>query len=185
MRIGLIIMAVFFGLFLLFGGLIFMTGVSFNNNCVGQEADIRAQYKSNQSNYDNGWKKVKEVAQVPDMYANDMKKVYDGAIQGRYGKNGSKAMFQWIQEKNPDIDSSIYKQIQQVIESMRNDFDQNQKQLLDKKRIYEQTTKEFPAVLFAHFLGFPSKDISDMDIVTSSETEDAFKTKKAEEIKLR
>ena len=38
-----------------------------NNQCATQEQGIIAQYKQNQNSYDNYFKKVKEVSQVPDM----------------------------------------------------------------------------------------------------------------------
>jgi RNAse (barnase) inhibitor barstar len=156
--------------------------IGVKNECVAQEAGIKAQYSQDQNNYDNMVKKIKETAQVPDMYVGDLKKVWDGVMTNRYGKNGSKAMFQWIQEHNPNVDSSLYRQIQQVIESGRLDFEANQKTLLDKKRIYESILNSSPGGDVAKFLGFPKIDLEKMGIVTSEDTEVAFKTKKAEPI---
>lgn len=155
------------------------------NDCVRQEADIRAQYSQNKNNYDNGFKKVKEVAQVPEMYTQDLQKVYNSAIKTRYGKEGSKALFQFLKEQNPNFDASLYKQVQQVIESMRLSFEANQTTLLDKKRIYEQTLNTMPGGAVAKLLGFPRLNLADFDIVTSEETESTFQSKKSEPIKLR
>ena len=160
--------------------------VGVNNSCVRQEAEIKAQYKQNQNNYDNYFKKLKEIAQVPAMYVKDLKKVWDGVMRGRYGKDGSRATWQWLKEHNPTLDTSMYKKIQTVIEAGRVDFEQNQKMLLDKKRLYEDTyLKQFPSGFIASILGFPKMDLSTMDIVTSEETEKVFKTKKSDPIKLR
>lgn len=155
------------------------------NGCVAQENLIKAQYGQNQNNYDNYFKKLRESVQVNDMYAEDLKKIYAGALSGRYGKNGSKAVFQFIQEHNPNVDSSVYTKVQQIIESGRNSFEADQKMLLDKKRVYETYVQSFPNNLVVGMLGFPKIDLAKYDIVTSEETQEAFTTKKAAPIKLR
>jgi hypothetical protein len=178
------LLAVGLFLFLVIGG-IGSCAVGINNNCVRQEAGIRAQYEQDQNNFDNFTKAIREAAQVPDMYADDLLKVARGAIGARYGAEGSKALFQFIKESNPNVDASVYTKIQQLIEAGHSNFEANQKMLLDKKRVYEVTLGEFPGGSIAHFLGFPRMDLTKYGIVTSDETQKAFETKKAEPLKLR
>lgn len=155
------------------------------NEFLVAEQGITAQWDQNRNNYDNFVKSVQEVAQVPAAYAEDYTKITKEAISGRYGAEGSKAVFQFIKEHNPTIDVSLYTKIQQVIEAGRLSFETNQKILIDKKRAYQTQLAVFPGSIVASISGFPHIDLSKYDIVTSDRTEKAFATKRDEAIKLR
>lgn len=178
---ALIAVAFFLVVALGFGGCM----VGTRNDLVRQENGIKAQYKQNQNSFAEMTNKVQEVAQVPEMYAADLQKVAKAAIEGRYGKDGSKAVFQFIQEHNPNVDSALYMKLANVIESSRAQFAQEQRTLLDKKRVYENNLETFPENMVAGLFGFPRIDLDQFDIVTSQQTEDAFRTKKAGPLKLR
>jgi hypothetical protein len=185
MSIGLKIILGFLAFMVIVVFLCVFSSIGVYNSCISIEAGIKAQYSANQSNYDNMWKKFKEATQVTDMYSSDLKKVYDSAIQNRYGNNGSKAVFQWLKEHNPNFDSTLYQRLQAMIESGRNTFDSNQKMLIDKRQMYESYVNSFPNNLIAGSFGFPRIDLTKYDIVTSDLTQKAFETKKVDEIKLR
>lgn len=159
--------------------------LSFRTDCVRAENGITAQYDQNKNNYDNMWKKFREMSQVPEMYVADLQKVYDSAMKARYGEEGSKAVFQFIHEHNPNLDSAVYVKLQSAIESGRNSFEADQKQLIDKKRQYADLLGGTRALVVGVWFGFPRIDLKKYDIVTSDETEKVFKDKKSDEIKLR
>lgn len=154
------------------------------NDLVAQEAGITAQYKQNQNSYDNYWKKLKEAAQVPDRYAAAVQQSFAGAITGRYGEGGARAVIQAIQEQNPQLDPGVYRALQQLIEAGRAGFEADQKALLDRRRVYETTLQSFPTNLVAGLFGFPRIDLGKLDIVTSDETQQAFDSKRAGPIDL-
>lgn len=173
------------GLFVILA--ISLAGIAINTNdtCVRHEAAIEAQWMQNQNNYANYFNKIKEMAQIPEMYTGDLRKVYDGVMQGRYGNDGSKAMVQLIQEHNPNFDSSMYTRIQQAIESGRNSFEADQKTLIDRKRVYEVYLGSAVSGMMARAMGFPRKDLSRFNLVTNEETQRAFETGQAGPIRLR
>lgn len=174
------------GLFaLLFSMIVVGSGVGFNNSCVRQEVGIKAQYEQNQNNYDNYFKTVKESAQVPEMYTESLKKIYDSAIKGRYGNESQHLLFKFVQEHNPTVDSAVFTKLQQTIEAGRRNFEVDQKSLIEKKRVYDQSLGQFPGSLFAHFLGYPRIDLAKYGIVTSDETQAAFAAKRSAPIKLK
>lgn len=148
------------------------------NTCVEYEQRIQAQYSKNQNVYDSFWKTVKEVAQVPEKYAKDTKSLYESVLTGRYGENGSQAMFQFLKESNPTLDASLYKTIQNAMEAGRRDFKNNQTILIDIKQQYVTYVSKFPRIMVSRFMGYPKIDLTKFDIVTSDTTEKVFETKK-------
>lgn len=160
--------------------------LDFSNTANGFETDIKAKYTNNRNVYDNGWKKVKEVAQVPDLQTEALQKVFATALSSRYGKDGSKALWQFITEQNPNLDQRTFLKIQQDVEAFRIEFTSNQTGLVSQKQAYERFLNATTAGRFFNsFANYPKIDLSLYDIVTSDKTEQDFKTKKAEPLNLK
>lgn len=171
-----------FGVLVFFAVVFIAVALGYRSDCVRLEAKIVAQYKQDQNNYDNMWKKFKEMAQVPEQYVEDMKKIWGETMKGRYGADGSKAMFQFIKEHNPQLDSAVYTRLQAAIEAGRNSFAAEQQQLLDIKREYEVVLKNNRALFVGWLFSYPTLDLDKYDIVTSDETQKTFEEKKSNEI---
>jgi hypothetical protein len=172
------------GVVLLFGLGYGCTALGYRGDCVAAEAGLKAQQEQVKNNYDNMWKRFREVTQVPSRYAGDLKKVFDSAMQGRYGKDGTRSVFTWIQEHNPTIDVSMYTKIQNVVEAGRVSFMAEQEQLLDKKRQYETLLQGNRAVFVGRLFEFPKIELDKIQILTSDQTEEVFGSKRAGEVKL-
>lgn len=156
-----------------------------NNYGKMTEATLKAKYQQAQNVRGTYGQKVREAAQVPGMYTEDLQKVTDSAIQGRYGAEGSKAMFQMLKEQNPQIDASMYVKIQQIVESGRNEFQNAQEAVLDVRRSYESQLGLFWRGMWLGLAGFPETDLSKYDPVITEETKQAFDTKRDAAIQLR
>lgn len=167
-------------MFILIIGLAAGTIWGHTKNAISLEEQINAQYASNKSNYDSMWKSLKEMTQVTDLQAEQFKSVYDDLISARY--NDEKLLFKSIQEQNPNLDTSVYTELQRTISNNRKTFDNNQTKIADIVREYNTYIRKHP--IMKAITGKNTKDINDY-IVTSERTEKAFETGKDDEIKIK
>lgn len=172
-------------IFLLIFGLLAVSFITANNTANALEKSIQATYKSNQSFLAQYGLTVTEATQVPEMARQDTQVLIREAIQGRYGANGSTAIFQSIQEQNPTVDPGLYKKLQQVIESGRITFQNKQDVLVDQKRVYETALGSFWTGRFMGFAGYPKIDLAQYEPLTTDRAADAFKTGREAPIQLR
>ena len=129
--------------------------------------------------------KVMEAGQVPSMYKDDLKEVITAAMTSKYGADGSKATFQWLKDQNINIDAGMYKQIQQIIESGRNKFENAQTKFIDTKRAYETNLGYLWKGMWMRIAGYPKINLDDYKIISSGHAKKAFDTGIDEGIKLR
>ena len=163
---------------LLFGILYFAMSISSTNRESSLRNSIDAKIKDNKSNYTKMFEILVEQAGVAAQYAEDFKEIYPALVEGRY-KNGGGQMMQWIQEKNPDFDTSLYKQVMTSIEAQRESFHTTQQQLIDLSRQHNNLLTMFPSKWFL-------SDIEKIEIpvVINNEAEKAFNTGKEERMNL-
>lgn len=148
------------------------------------EASLDAKLENNENIYANGTQKVVEIAQVPQMYVDSVSRVTREAIGGRYGADGSKAVFQLLVEQNPQLSPEMFTKIQQVIESFRNEFQNNQTALVDLKRTYRTQLGNVWSGFWLARAGYPKQDLKKWDIVTTDKARQTFETKRDTGIQL-
>lgn len=194
----LIIAGAAFLLLLLVG---FVSMTSWYDTAVKTENTTIAQWKDNQNTYDAFWKTVKETAQVPDKYKDDFKQLLVADTTAKFGPEGSKATMQWFQDRQINFDAGLYRKVQDVIESGRQDFKRSQTTLLDKQRKVADMTQSYWGGVMAKHYDFPRelhgeaappKDLDgdnrltvlDYPIVTSAHTQKAFQTGQDDEVQV-
>jgi hypothetical protein len=183
---ALIVVLSFFGVLLLTAALLFGSYISAFNSGVRYEADIEKFHKSSQNTLSSYTLKVQEMAQVPDMYKNDLKDVIEATFQGRYGKDGSKAVMQWIQESNLQFDSKLYLNLQAVMESGRDEFKLSQDRKLEICTQYEKELGFFWKGMMMSFAGYPKKDLDVIcKVVLDKQTNATFESGEATVIKIK
>lgn len=159
--------------------------ISSYNTANALEQGIMATHKNNEILLANYGQKVTEAVQVPEMARDDIQILIREALVGRYGSDGSKSVFQAISEQNPSVDPGLYRQIQQIIESGRNDFQQGQTRLIDQKRVYDTSRNSFITGAFMRMAGYPKIQLNDYQPVTTTRAASIFKEGVEEPIQLR
>ena len=140
------------------------------------ERQIEATHTDNRNVLAQYSTRIVEMAQVPEMCKQDVMDIYEGALTGRYGENGSQAMFQFLQEQNPQIDASLYTNVQQSMEAGRNQFQNSQSRLIDLKRGYETKLGSFYSGFWLNVAGYPRIDLAQFNIVVNDHSNEAFET---------
>lgn len=150
--------------------------VGAHNKGVKFENTLEATWENNENILGQYSLKIQEMAQVPEMYTEDLKEVVREALSSRYGENGSQAVFQWIQEKSPEVDPQVYVQIQNEMTIGRNKFEAAQTRLVDQKRAYKNELDMFWSGLWLRIAGFPKLDLSKYKVITSEHAQETFET---------
>lgn len=138
------------------------------------EVALKAKKENNKNIFATYGQKVMEIAQVPEMMRDDLVKVTTAAISGRYGADGSKAAIQMIREQNPQLDPSLYRKIQQVIESGRDEFKNGQQGQIDLKRSYETSLGTVWQGMWLRFAGYPKMNLAEFNIVSTARADEVF-----------
>lgn len=141
---------------------------SYNNREVALRKEAEAQNKKIASVHDTMWKILKEKAGVSEQYRETFEKIYPEIISGRYANDGGSTM-KWIQESNPDFDTSLYKDLMQAIEVQRTYFSNAQQRMLDIIRERETLIESMPAKWFVK-----NKSVIEYTVIASDKTNDVM-----------
>lgn len=163
---------------LLFVVVMVVWGISVSNKETRLRATITAKQKDNTSEYDNMWKKISQVAQVTDAQKEALKEIFVSYAQARTGDDSKNLLFKAVHEAIPNVDTSTFNQLINIITASRDGFTMRQKELLDLKREHDIMIDTIPGGLLLSFLG---REKINVNIVTSSRTERAFETGKDDE----
>jgi len=144
--------------------IMFVMNISYQNTYERIDQDILAQYKKIESDYEKMSRIILQQAGIVGKYSSDFKNIYKGMMQGRYGAEGSKAMFQWIKEQNPQIDSSLYGKLMVTVEAQRTTFSRKQEKIAAMVAESNKMLKTAPASWFVN------GEIKEAKIVSSSKT---------------
>lgn len=183
---GLVIaLASFVGLILVAGIVFVGLYISNANKGATMEESIVAAYEANRNVLSNTTARIMEMAQVNEMYRDDLNEVIDNTFRGRYGDEGSQAVFQWIQEQNIPLDPGIYRTLQASIEAGRNEFRNSQNRLIDLRRQYQRELRLVVSGFFLRLAGYPHINLADYDIIILEEVSERFENGRDQVLDIR
>lgn len=151
---------------------------SYNNTEIGLRKEVDAQKGKIESVHDKMWKVIKQKANVSEEYRDTFEKIYPQLISGRYANDGNSAM-KWIQEANPDFDTSLYKDLMQSIEIQREYFNNAQTRMLDIIKERETLIENYPAKWFVQ-----NKSKIEYEVISSTYSKTIMETKIDDDIEL-
>jgi hypothetical protein len=164
---------------LVMGAILLFWCIGLFNSEARMRNQIVAKQKDNTNEYDNTWKKISQAAQVTDAQKQALMDIIVGNSKARAGNGNGGQLATFVHEAVPNIDTSTFNQLMNIVTSARDGFTMRQKELLDFKREHDNLMDTFPGSLLFSLLG---KTKIDVTIVTSSRTEDAFKTGKDDDV---
>lgn len=149
-----------------------------------QQATLKVQYdsklKDNNSEFDNMWKTISQVAEIPEKQKDAYKEIFVGVASARTSE-GQGRMMAWIKEQNPNLNLSMYEKLSNTVEAQRAIWTGHQKALVG---IAEQYNKNLAPLIRGSVLrAFGFTEI-DAKIVTSSRTDKAFSSGKDDDVQL-
>lgn len=142
---------------------------TYNNKEIYLRKEADAQRKKIESTHDKMWKVIKQKAEVSDKYRETFERVYPEIIAGRYS-DGSSAM-KWIQEANPNFDTSLYNDLMQAIEIQRTHLHNAQTRMLDVIRERASLIESYPSRWF-----ITNKSEIEYEVISSTHTHDVVET---------
>ena len=159
--------------FVLIAGMFAMGAFGFFNTSTTMITQYEAKVDANKADFDNTWKTISQVAQVPAKYKEDFQGVYESYMSSRKGGNtGDGAMLSFLTEAVPQYDAqALYAKVQVVVESKREAWTMRQKELRDLKREHDVLLRTFPGIVYNIFVGH---DELVAIVITSTRTEKTF-----------
>lgn len=151
---------------------------SYNNKEIRLRKESYAQRDKIEGVYDKMWKIIQQKAQVADEYKGAFQEIYPELIAGRYS-NGGGGLMMWIQENNPEFDTSIYRDLMASVEIYRTEFQTSQERMIDIIREHETLISVYPSKWF-----ISNKSPIEYTVISSTKSKETMETGLDDDINL-
>lgn len=103
--------------------------ISYNNKEIALRKESEAQRGKIETVRDRMFQIIREQANISTEYRDAFNEIYPKIIEGRYKEGGG--LMKWIQEANPQFDTSLYQTVSNSIEVQRTAFTSAQNRMID------------------------------------------------------
>jgi len=135
---------------------------SYSNTSVDYETRIETGVQDNKQTLGQYRLGVAEAVGTLGLGADLQAESVTKQIEARYGKGGSQAVMQWIQENNQaGVGQEVLAGINRQIQAGRQDFAAAQKRLLDICRGYQSLQRKPYSGFWLRLAGYPSAEYND------------------------
>lgn len=145
-------------------------GVGVSNSEVRLRRTIEAKLTDNESEFDNMFKKIAQVAQISEKQKSAIIDLVTGHAEARGGIKGG-GFVNMLQESIPNQTMDQYQKLSTVVVASRDRWTMRQKELIDLKREHDTLRTIFPSSMVVG--GRPTIEIA---IVTSTKAKRAMET---------
>jgi len=163
------------------GGLMAVQVIETYNREIRLRNAISAKQRDNQNEYDNLWKKISQAAQVSQAQKDALIEIFIAHARARGGVHSGDAVIKWLQESVPNVDTTTFNNLQNIIVGSRDSFTMRQKELLNLKREHDILFDSFPSGFILKALG---KEKIEVTVITSTRAEQTFKAGKDDDVRL-
>lgn len=177
MKTAAIVLGVLFLVLGGIGGSLFLMYQSLHDGAVQTENQIELLSNKSENVLSTTTIKIRDAVGLNDSYTKSLKEVVTAAVEGRYGKDGSKATMQWIQEQNPVFDSKVIMKVHDLIDGGGSEFKISQDQVLEYCKPYKDQLDSLVKGWMLKAAGFPKKDLTKLcRVVSDTDSRAAFDT---------
>ena len=166
--------------FTLFGFGAIGYGVSLFNTANTLKNTYEAKISANQADFDNLKKVIQQTANISEVQMEKLKEIYVQYADARTS-DAAGAILNFVTEAVPNIDTTTFTNLQNIIVANRTSWTNRQKELVDISREYNLLLVRFPSNIVLGIFGF--QKINPL-VITSEATEEAFRTKQDNDTKL-
>lgn len=117
---------------------------------------------------------VVEIMQIDAANRDQAIELVRAAVTGRYGPNGSQAMFQSLQEAGIPLDNKIKEQAARALEAGRRDYQVRQDLMMQRAADYQGQINTTIRGFFINMAGYPKINFADFKGVATKRADQAF-----------